>query len=102
MTGKLVAFFEHKEVTEKPVAKATPQLKPPMTLSPVSIPILERKWIDIDTQPFDQNCFAVSTAMIRLLRHGASVPREDDGAVRFDDLMKNITVQFVGTSQLLG
>ena len=44
VVGKLVAF-EHKEVTVKPVAKAKPQLKPPMTLSPVSIPICERKMV---------------------------------------------------------
>ena len=79
---------EHKEVTEKTVAKAKPQLKPPMTLSPVSSPTRERKWVDIDTQPFDQVCFAVPKVITRLLRHGASVPREDDRAARFDDLMK--------------
>ena len=58
-----VEIFEHKEVTVKPVAKAKPQLKPPVTLSLVSILIRERKRIDIDTQPFDQDCFAVSQAM---------------------------------------
>ena len=68
-----------------------------MTLSPVSI--RERKWIDIDTRPFDQYCFAVSKAMIRFLLHGASVPREDDGAVRFDDLVKEFEAKFDGTSQ---
>ena len=42
----------------------------------------ERKWIDIDPKPFNQGCFAVSKFMIRLLRHDASIPREDDGAVK--------------------
>ena len=34
--------------TGKPVAKTTPRPKLAVTLSPVSIPILARKWIDID------------------------------------------------------
>ena len=37
--------------------------------------------------------------MIRLLRHGQSVPREDDGAVRFDDIMEKFKAKFDGTSQ---
>ena len=37
--------------------------------------------------------------MIRLLRHDASVPREDDGAVRFDDLVKEFEAKFDGSSQ---
>ena len=81
---------EHEEVTEKTVANAKPQLKPPMTLSLVSSPTRERKKIDIDTQLLDQDCFAVPKVITRLLRHGASVPREDDRGVRFDDLMKKL------------
>ena len=39
--------------------------------------------------------------MIRLLRHrhDPSIPREDDGAVRFDDIMEKIKAKFDGTSQ---
>ena len=68
-------------------------------MSLVSILIRKRKWIVIDTQPFDHSCFAVSKVMIRLLRHDASVPREDDGSVRFDDLMKVFEAKFDGSSQ---
>ena len=42
---------EHR-VTGKPVPKARPQLKVAVTLSPVSIPIRERKWIDINPERF--------------------------------------------------
>ena len=84
MTGKPVVF-EHKEVTVKPVAKAKPQLK----VSCDTVSCLY-SYLDIDTQPLDHDCFAVSKAMIRLLRHGASGPREDDGAVRVDDHMKKL------------
>ena len=37
--------------------------------------------------------------MIRLLRHDQSVSREDDGAVRFDDIMEEFKAKFDGTSQ---
>ena len=83
----------------KLVAKAEPRPKPAVTLSLISIPIRERKWIDIDTQPLDQSCFAVSKFMIRLLRHEETTPREDDGAVRCDDLIEKFKVKFVGISQ---
>ena len=36
--------------------------------------------------------------MIRLLRHDDTVPREDDGAVRFDDLAEKFKAKFDGTS----
>ena len=97
-TSETIALenVEHKEVTETLVAKANPQVKP---LVPVSVPFRERKRIDTDTQPFDQSCFALSKVMIRLLRHGASVPREDDGAVRFDGLVKEFEAKFDDSSQ---
>ena len=37
--------------------------------------------------------------MIRILRHDPSIPREDDGAVRFDDIMEKFKAKFDGTSQ---
>ena len=83
----------------KLVAKAKPQPKPAVTLSPISIPVRERKWIDINPERFRQDCFAVSKAMIRLLRHNPSISREDNGAVRFDDIMEEFKAKFDGTSQ---
>ena len=63
---------------------------------PISVLIRERK---LDRQErFLQGCFTVSN-MIRLLRHDASIHREDDGAVRFDDIMEEIKAKFDGTSQ---
>ena len=50
---------EHR-VTVKLVAKAKPQPKPAVTLSPISIPVREKKWIDINPERFRQDCFAVS------------------------------------------
>ena len=37
--------------------------------------------------------------MIRLLRHDGTIHREDDGAVRFDDLAELCESRFAGTSQ---
>ena len=72
--------------TGKSVAKARPQPTPTLTLSPVSVPYLERKSMDFEPGKFSQGCFEVSKFMIRLLRHDDSVHREEDGVVRFDDL----------------
>ena len=53
-------------------------------------PIRERKWIDLDPQPFDHSCFEVSKFMTRTLRHESSIPREEDGAVSIDDLIEDL------------
>ena len=89
---------EHR-VTGKLVAKAKPQPKPSVTLSPISIPVRERNWIDINPERFHQDCFTVSKAMIRLLRHDPSILREDHGAVRFDDTIEEFKAKLDGTSQ---
>ena len=85
--------------TGKPVAKAKPRPKLAVTLSPVSIPTRERKRIDISSATYSQGGFEVSKCMIRLLRHDETIPREDDGAARFDDLIEEFVVKFGGTSQ---
>ena len=43
--------------TRKFVAKAEPRPKLTFTLSPVSIPYRERKWIDSEPGKFSQGCF---------------------------------------------
>ena len=77
-----------QRATGRLVAKARPRLKPAMMLTSMSIPLRERKWIDINPERFRQDCFVVSKAMMRLLRHDQSVPRQDDGAVRFDEIVE--------------
>ena len=73
--------------TGKLVAKGKP--KPRFVVnSSIDLPIRERKWIDIDPQPFDRCCFEVSKFMTRTLRHDSSIPLEADGAVRFDDMIE--------------
>ena len=86
-TSETISFenAEHR-ATGRPVAKVRPRLKPAVTRSSIS-PLRERKWIDVNPARFRQVCYVVSKAMIRLLRHDQFVRREDDGAVRFDDIL---------------
>ena len=48
--------------------------------------ILIEKWIDVESGTFDHSCLEVSKLMIRLLRHDDWVNREEDRAVKFEDL----------------
>ena len=78
----------------KPVAKTKPRPKPIFTLILVSIPWYERKWKDIEPRKFSQSCYEVT----KLLRHDDSVHREEDGAIRFDDLTSKCKSEFDSTS----
>ena len=72
LTGK-----EEDTASGKPIAEARPRQQPTVTPTPVSIPVRERRWIDIETQrSHDQKCFDVSKAITRLLRHDQSVPEQ--------------------------
>ena len=71
-----------------------------LTLSPVSIPYDERKWIDIEPGFFHQCCFGVSKLTIRLLRHDDSIHREEDGAVRSEELASIFRSKIEFTSHL--
>ena len=81
VTESLPTAKEEDIAPKKPIATARPRQKSTVTLTSVSIPVLERKWIDIQAQrSHDQKCYRVSTATTRSLRHDESVPRGSDGA----------------------
>ena len=63
-------------------AKAKPQPKEPVDTT-ATIPIHERRWIDIE--PSEQNLasYDLSKKVISLLRHNQTLQREDDGAIEF-------------------
>ena len=63
-------------------AKAKPQNGEPVEL-PSTIPMNERKWIDIEPEESSLSAYEVSKKVINLLRHCQTVQREDDGAVPF-------------------
>ena len=87
-----------ERITGQLVAKARPRPTPTLTLSSVSIPNNKGKWIDIKPVIFNQGCFGMSKLMIKLLRHDNSVHREEDGAVRFDDVASIVRSEIDGTS----
>ena len=78
--------------TGKLVAKAEPKPKSVVNSS-INVLFRDRKWIDTVPQPFDHSCFEVS------LRHDSSIPREEDGAARFDDLIEKLKEKCVSTLQ---
>ena len=82
MTEAMLTKEEEDIASGKPIAKARPRHKPTETLTSVSILVIERKWIDIETKrSHDHRCYEVSNTITRLLRHDQSVPRGSDGAI---------------------
>ena len=49
VTESMLTTKEEDIASVKPIAKAGLRQKPTITLTSVSIPVLERKWIDIET-----------------------------------------------------
>ena len=89
VTESMLTKEEEDIASGKPIAKARPQHKPTVTLTSVSIPVRERRWIDIETQrSHDQKCSNVSKAITRLLRHDPTVHREIDGAIQYNDIFE--------------
>ena len=86
---------------EKSIAKTRPRQKPTVTVTSVSFPVPERKWIDTETQrSHDHKCYEVSKAVTRSLRHDQSVPRGSDGAVHYSDTIEECSMKkFDGASQ---
>ena len=74
-------------------AKAKPQKREPVYL-PSTIPMNERKWIDIEPEESSLSAYEVSKKVINLLRHCQTVQREDDGAVQFWRIKKSLQNQF--------
>ena len=89
VTESMLTKEEEDIASGIPIAKARPRHKPTVTLTSVSIPVRERRWIDIDTQRSqDQKCSDVSKAITRLLRHDLRVRREIDGAIQYNDIIE--------------
>ena len=74
-------------------AKAKPQKREPVEL-PSTIPMNERKWIDIEPAESSLSAFEVSKKVINLLRHCQTIQREDDGVVQFWRIKSVLQNQF--------
>ena len=76
VTETMLTRKEEDTASGKPIAEARPRQKTTVTPTPVSIPVRERRWIDIETQrSHDQKWFDVSKAITQFLQHDQSVPK---------------------------
>ena len=72
----------NKVVAARSKAKAKPQQREPDD-TPTTIPMHERRWIDIEPSKQDLDSYDLSKKVISLLRHNQTVQREEDGAIQF-------------------
>ena len=68
-------------VAARSKAKAKPQLRE--STGTTTIPLRERKWIDIEPSKQDLESYDLSKKVINLLRHNQTLHREEDGAIQF-------------------
>ena len=68
-------------VAARSKAKAKPQ--PRESTGMTSIPLRERKWIDIEASKQDLDSYDLSKKVINLLRHNQKLHREENGAIQF-------------------
>ena len=68
-------------VAARSKAKAKPQ--PRESTGTTTIPLRERKWIDIEPSKQDLESYDLSKKVINLLRHNQKLHREEDGAIQF-------------------
>ena len=71
-----------KVVAARSKAKAKPQQREPGD-TPTTIPMHERRWIDMEPSEQTLAAYDLSKKVISLLRHNQTVQREEDGAIQF-------------------
>ena len=68
-------------VAARSKAKAKPQLRE--LSDTTTIPLRERRWIDIEPSKQDLDSYDLSKKVINLLRHNQTLYQEEDGAIEF-------------------
>ena len=68
-------------VAARSKAKAKPQ--PRDSTGITTVPLRERRWIDIEPSKQDLDSYDLSKKVINLLRHNQTLHREEDGAIQF-------------------
>ena len=71
-----------KVVAARSKAKAKPQQREPVDTT-TTIPMRERRWIDIEPSEQSLAAYDLSKKVINLLRHNQMLQREEDGAIEF-------------------
>ena len=74
-----------KVVAARSKAKAKPQQREPVDTT-TTIPMHERRWIDIEPSEQTLAAYDFLKKVISLLRHNQTVQREKDGAIEFDKI----------------
>ena len=82
-----------KVIAARSKAKKKTQKRETVEL-PSTIPMNERKWIDIEPSEPSLSAYEVSKKVINLLRHNQTVQREEDGAVQFRKIKNYLQNQF--------
>ena len=72
-------------VAARSKAKAKPQPREPAGTT-ATIPIHERRWIDIEPSKQDLDSYDLSKKVINLLPHNQTLQREEDGAIEFSKI----------------
>ena len=72
-----------KVVAARSKAKAKPQQREPVDNTTTTIPMQERRWIDIEPSKQNLASYDLSKKVINLLRHNQTLQREEDGAIEF-------------------
>ena len=72
-------------VAAKSKAKAKPQPRE-LAGTTATIPIHQRRWIDIEPSKQDLVSYDLSEKVINLLRHNQTLHREEDGAIQFNKI----------------
>ena len=71
-----------KVVAARSKVKAKPQPRE-LAGTTATIPIHQRRWIDIEPSKQDLDSYDLSKKVINLLRHNQTLQREEDGAIEF-------------------
>ena len=80
LRGEQASQSSVKVVAARSKAKAKPQKRETVEL-PCTIPMNERKWIDIEPSNSSLSSYETSKKVIHLLLHSQIVQREEDGAI---------------------
>ena len=88
-----------KVVAARSKAKAKPQQREPVD-TPTTIPMHERRWIDIEPSEQTLAAYDLSKKVISLLRHNQTVQREEDG--QFNSIELNFIFEIIPHKYSIG
>ena len=89
VTESLPLKEKEDTTSEKSICQVRPRQNTAVTLTSVSIHVLERKWIEIESQrSHNPKCDEVSKVITDYYDMDQSVPRGSDGAIHYSDIIE--------------